>query len=750
MEYGLVALWLAMYLIVGLATLPLAAALFPRFQDAGAAFAIPVGLGTIGIVGYLVGHLAFGWPALLAALVVLLAASAFAGDNELVDEYAYAEVAVVFAVAFGFLVAIRSVTPEIAPLPLAIGEKFLDFGLLRTSLRAEALPPEDMWFAGESLQYYYGGQMLTALLTILTGTAPRFAYNLALAGFYASLVTAAYGLAGAIADSHGAPRRIAAGLGAFFVGIAGNLYTAGQVLVWLLPDSLVASVTGFERGGEILSWNPTEFWFFDTSRIIPGTINEFPLFAWLNGDLHAHMLTTPFTLLVAALCFSYWQTPEPERTRRRLLLASTAPVAGFLAISNTWDFPIAAGVVLLTVAFAPSDPATLLPPRLAERVPPREGLLEEVRRDGLALAGAVAVLLVGGLLVIPFWFGTASTRSLGFLPPRSDLGPLLIVHGGFLLAFVPYLAGRVYGTVTVPRKRLAAAAVIGAVLLVAVWLSGFAAVALFGPLLVAAWYLLRRRADVGFEAVLLLAGIGLVLIVEFAYVIEPQYQGTDLERMNTVFKTYMQVWVLWAPAAGVALARLVDPSNALPSVDTPAWRSAGVAIACAVLLTTGLYAGFAVPAHFGNQPVGSDGPTLDGTAYTYERYPDEAAAIDWLDAREGQPTIVTAAPGGYRWNPDEGQGASAPASLTGVPTVLGWFHERQYRGGEPYEKRLSDVETIYEGSTVEQSSLFERYDVEYVYVGPAERARYDLAIEDHPDLAVAFWEGDVVIYEVQG
>ncbi|MFT4884461.1 MAG: YYY domain-containing protein, partial [Natronomonas sp.] len=331
-----------------------------------------------------------------------------------------------------------------------------------------------------------------------------------------------------------------------------------------------------------------------------------------------------------------------------------------------------------------------------------------------------------------------------------DLGPLLIVHGGFLLAFVPYLAGRAYGTTTLPRERLIGIAAAGVVLLLALWLGGFAVVALFGPLLAAAWFLLRRRADVGFETVLMLAGIGLVLIVEFAYVIEPQYSGTQLERMNTVFKTYMQVWVLWAPAAGVALARLVDPSNALPSLDTPAWRAAGVAIACVALLTTGLYAGFAVPAHFGNQPTGADGPTLDGMAYTYERYPDEARAIDWLNAREGQPTIVTAAPGGYRWNPDDGKGASAPASLTGVPTVLGWFHEEQYRGEEPYQERLTDVETIYEGPHDGQSALLDQYDVEYVYVGPAERARYDLTIESHPNLEVAFREGEVVIYEVEG
>ena len=156
-----------------------------------------------------------------------------------------------------------------------------------------------------------------------------------------------------------------------------------------------------------------------------------------------------------------------------------------------------------------------------------------------------------------------------------------------------------------------------------------------------------------------------------------------------------------------------------------------------------------MPAQLDNDPVGADGPTLDGAAYTYALYPDEAAAIEWLNRQPGRQTIVTAAPGGYRWNPQQGKGASAPASLTGHPTVLGWFHERQYRGSEPYERRLSDVETIYEGSADEQSTLFDRYDVEYVYVGPPERNRYALTVTEHPDLEVAFQRGDVTVYEVR-
>jgi len=154
-------------------------------------------------------------------------------------------------------------------------------------------------------------------------------------------------------------------------------------------------------------------------------------------------------------------------------------------------------------------------------------------------------------------------------------------------------------------------------------------------------------------------------------------------------------------------------------------------------VSTGLYAGFAIPAHLGNEPIGSEGPTLDGEAYLDAAYPEEAAAIAWLDGRDGQPAIVTAAPGGYRWVPEDGEGASAPASLTGVPTVLGWMHEEQYRGTALYEERLDDVATIY-SETDRQAALLDRYGVEYVYVGPAERAAYEPTIEEHPRLTPAY------------
>jgi YYY domain-containing protein len=763
MEFGLVALWLAVFLVLGLLAVPLTAWLLPESDHA--ALSVPLALAVLGVVGHLVGHVAFGWPAVLAGLAVLGGGSYAASSRVDPDWRRVADAAVVFLAAFLLVVLVRALDPAVAPLPLAIGEKFLDFGLLRSLERAPTLPPEDMWFAGESVRYYYGGHMLVALLATLTDTGGRFAYNLGLAGFYATLVTGAYGLAGSVALAHDLPRRITAVLGAFFVGVAGNLETAARVLVWLVPDGAAGWIAGFFwTEAPPVGWTPGEFWYFDASRVLPVdptatdgfmAATEFPLFSWLNGDLHAHMMSQPFMLLVGALLLAYWRCPDGSRRRILLLFGALPPVAGLLGVINVWSFPTAGGLTLLVVLFAPGDPAALLRTvgtgEVGSRFGPRENpALDELRRFGLAVAAATVVVGLGVLWTLPFWGGVipgGPGKSVARWGPWSPIGGLLLVHGAFLAAFVPYVA-RPLGSETGRPWAVWGGGVgvfAGAVLL------GFPALGLVVPLGVGGWWLLRTRTDVGFELVLVLAGLGIVLVVELLTI--------EGERFNVVFKAYAHVWLFWAVAGSVALARLIDGWPAHGDAGRHRFRTAGRALAALLVVSTSLYAGFALPAHVddGSPTANANGPTLDATAYLETRqveavhgvdYGTEAPAIRWLDAREGRPTIVTAAPGGYYWRPAEGDGSSAPASLTGLPTVLGWFHEEQYRGAGPYERRLDHVERIYAGEPGEQRDLLARYDVEYVYVGPAERASYDLTVDELGAVTpAAEWEG-VTVYEV--
>jgi YYY domain-containing protein len=767
MEFGLVALWLVVYLALLLAGLPLAAALFPRFADRGAGVAVPLSAAILWVVAYWVGHVSLTlalWVG-LALLLAAVVATVYVREPD-VDTRIVGETALVFTLAFLFLIAIRAVDPAVHPLG---GEKFLDFGLLQSLLRADALPPEDMWFAGEPVKYYYGGHLLASLLTRLTGTAPRFAYNLALAGFYAMLVTAAYGVAGSIAADRGSPRVLAGAFGAFFVGLASNLRTAGAFLLWILPDGVggvLASVLALDSQG--LANGPQAFSYWHASRIIEGTINEFPFFSWLNGDLHAHMMSTPFLLLVAALSFAYFRTPEGQVRRRRLLvLGAIPPLGGLLAVVNTWSFPSVGGLTLLTVLLAPADPTTLLPARVGRHLRNTGNWsTDELGRFVTAASMGAAVALLGLVWSAPFWLGTATGRSIALFPERSPFGPLVVVHGLFLLVFVPYLLRHALPHVQDGAKATIMLLLVGVI----AWLSKAPAVLLFAPLVGVGWALLRvtGRPDApgpgpsaavatadggapdapgaaetghdaseatspdgdsdrfwerpGFELVLLMAGAGLVLLVELAYVKEEAGPG----RMNTVFKTYMQVWVLWAVAAGAIVSHLVTQHRPSLALSGGRWKPAFGVLAALLVVSTSLYAGFALGNHFTSEGgiARVDDPTLDGTAFVETRHADEAPAIRWLDTNvEEQPNIVSA-PGGYQWNAAEGKGASAPSSLTGIPTVVGWFHEIGYRGQEAYQTRVTDVRTIYAGQPDAQTRLLAEYDVEYIYVGPAERATY--------------------------
>ena len=822
MEYALVARWLVLYAALFALGLPLVARLLPRADGRGAGLAVPAALVTLSVPAYWVGQVTWGPAALAAGVTTLVLGSAVAGLDLAalregrvrlaidVDRGAATDAAAVFLLGFGFVVAIRALDPAVLPVG---GEKFLDFSLLKTLDRATVLPPEDVWFANRPVKYYYGGHLTATLLSWLTATPPRFAYNLALAGFYAALVTAAFELAAAVGVDRGVSRRVAGGFAAFFVGIASNLVTAGRFALLALPGSLdrvaaeyVAARTDYTV--ETILAGAGSFSYWSASRVIPGTINEFPLFAWVNGDLHAHMMGTPTLLLATAVGYAYYRTPASAVDRRRALLFGVLPVlAAWQAVVDTWSFPSVLAVGWLAATFAPADPWTLLPAggRLRSRLPGSgrgAGIVtSEIERVGGALAVAAVGAAAATVLASPFLFGAATgggERSVELLGPelRSGLGPLLLVHGAFLAGLGGYLLSRV--RIARPWVLVGAVTVAAGVGLQV----GIAALAASVPLLLLAWVALRASDAVGYEAVLVVAGAGLITLVELVYVNEQAGPG----RMNTVFKTYMQVWVFLGTATGVAVAGLLadggvagsgadasdraagsaagaaaGPSGTgsgaeaeslepdggdVPGPDAAVsgsgdadadgirWRRvAAVGLVIALVASTGVYGVLTVGAHVDSPSTPS--PTLDATQFVRTDHPEQAAAIAWIDAREGQPTLLEAPgtatyPGGtddrgrvmYSWT------ANPASTLTGVPTVAGWQHEVGYRGRPAYLDRVRDVDAMYTGDAATRAALFRQYGVAYVWVGPGERSRYGSVSFAMPGVERVHRSGDVTVYAV--
>jgi uncharacterized membrane protein len=88
----------------------------------------------------------------------------------------------IFLVAFLFFVNVRSYIPWATfELSLYQAEKWGNYTHLQSAMTTSHMPPKDLWFNLQPLNYYYGGHLLTATIAKATGTPARIAFNLGLA-----------------------------------------------------------------------------------------------------------------------------------------------------------------------------------------------------------------------------------------------------------------------------------------------------------------------------------------------------------------------------------------------------------------------------------------------------------------------------------------------------------------------------------------------------------------------------------------
>jgi YYY domain-containing protein len=610
---------------------------------------------------------------------------------------------------------------------------------------------------------------------------------------------------------------IAGLLAAGFVTILGNLgevRVLANVLVKMGQgqgrDDLAALIAGAAAWLVQGKPFPTALgdWFWIATRVIPDTINEFPFFTFLYADLHAHLMGLAFT--AAALAFAF-HAVLLRGALRWYDLGAAALVLGALRPINTWDYPTylaAVGAALVIGFFAEQRTAQALdwPGRigaylwfgvvvfsqLALLVIPSNAAGVKVTLDaaivGLVLVFAVfygwlrtgaafdprplaravgwPMLALTGLSVLfyfPFLaaYGTAYSSVELWKGGRTTPDGFLIVHGVFLFIAATFLIVENLRRRDIEVWRaLASGAPLAALLVIGLAALKLPAVALVAPLaLLAAWLLLRRDtpSERRFVALLLLAALLLTAVVEVITL-----KG-DIGRMNTVFKFYLQAWVLFGVAGGAGLVLSADQllplrrsrgiqaeaqielsveAGASPAPASapimPAWQSVARQVwwaALGLLLIAGLlYPGFATWAKIKDRYVAGSPAGLNGMNYmlgaTYgengqvlQLAPDHAA-IQWLRENvEGSPVIAEANTGLYRWG-------NRISINTGLPTPIGWdWHTKQQYSlieGGVIDRRLEDVKMLYNTPDANQTlTLLARYDISYVYVGPLERAVYN-------------------------
>ncbi len=786
-----VAWWYAVLALVGLAAFPLVATLLPNLADRGWAVARTAGLLLTSWLAWLAASL--GWADHTPALVWTAAAGmglvslglawrdrsglrAWLAANRRV---VLAEEAVCLAL-FGLFLAIRIGNPDLWH-PYYGGEKPMDFAYLNAVLRTVAFPPYDPWFAGGQLNYYYYGFVFVGALIEMTRIVPWVAYNLAIPTLAALTGLGVFGVA--FSWSRAAHRRPATGiragvLAAVLAVASGNLFqvpyiaeklaeVSGSVFESALPgvQTLVRAAQGWVAvmAGKASLSVQTGWWYWNASRAIPeqgdvAPITEFPFFTFVYADLHAHMMALPITVLALSVALSWIVLSEDDRRGYnwpfelwglgRLLLGALA--IGALWPANTWDFPTYGLVAAGALAAGQWQ-------RLGG--PGRWWLFHVGLRGGLLLGLSLLFFAPYHLAyVTPY----ASFRAWDSV--KTPLQAYIVVHGIFLFAITTWVLARLGGALRDPAERpavlrvLAVAGGLTALVLGALYLWSVGELAgseyppspwtpLFAGVLLTlgVGVLLRPRAGAPerFAAWIYVLGILLTLFVEYVVL------DGDIGRMNTVFKFYIQIWVLWSVLAAVAVAWL-EPWRRWSARTPAAMVARAWSVVFAGLVACGLvYTVTAArakiedrfPAAYGMDPAEREGyearnfrPALSGMAYLdYALYDDDGHllrlsydrdAIRWLqDNVEGTPTILEGfRVKGYRWG-------SRYSIYTGLPTVIGWdWHQKQQRnaiGHYVVDERTADVATIYDTpDAATAAALLDQYHVAYVIVGEMERAFY--------------------------
>lgn len=796
--------WLLSIEAIGLVAFPLTYVLFRSFRDRGWGFSKPLGLLLGSYVVWLLSNAHVlpnvGWAYWLVLALAAVPSGIYVWKRReefrrlLREEWralAVAELAFLFF--FVAWIAYRAHDPAISGT-----EKPMDFLFLNASVRAVHAPPQDPWLSGYAVAYYYFGYWMMGALSQMAAVPTYISYNLSLALIAGMSACGMFSLVYSLIRSDGG--RKAAAIGGAIVSIVlllvvGNLigfwevaslYNIGseRFFHWLAISGLHA-----HQAGDF--WHPTGFWWWwRASRVINHfnaagqgldyTIEEFPFFSLLLGDLHPHLMSIPFVLLVVGLIRSVFVSPLRwgiswirSRPIHALVLALVIGGVGFV---NTWDIAMSTllfGVVVALKVYQERD----------------SGLVRAALR-----AAPAAIIIVGFALIAyaPFYFGTFSSQvpagaPINAVPYSTRYVQFLTVWGLMLLVIAPFFFTSVAGVglditkavfgrtnLVVPmqasERGFAREPVVVALLaLILPFILWAAVYMVFNPNAyateIAHRYLklipLGLATFLGFVACASRARRGdwdaklfvLILISLSLYLL----YGTELlyvrdlfgDRMNTVFKTYYEVWMLLAAAGGFAIHYWL--------ARRASWTRLGQAVSrtvlaiVAVLFVGALYYPFA--ASFSKANGFTSKPTLDGLAFVSEQDPQERAAINWLDAHAGPNDVVLEAVGSSY--SDYGRISSS----TGVPTVIGWVeHEHQWRGTTaPFDGRAQDVATIYTTTDVSLArSLLKKYGVTYVYVGSRERSKYGTAgLGKFQELGTRVFpadgkSGDVVIYRVRG
>jgi YYY domain-containing protein len=719
--------WFLLLELLGFAAFALFLPLFVRLPDAGLGVSKILGLGVLAAALFLT----VSWTplrldrwlvvALATAFLVAGLASARRRRTQLHALWVQRRgvlvtVEIIGIVCLLFALSIRWRNPDLWH-PARSGEKPFELAYLTAVLRSRTIPVYDPWFSGGALNYYYGGFLLLAAPARLLRTAPGLVLNIGVAVFVWCSSGAAFTLGAALVS--GARERWRARSWSMRGAVVGG----SLATFFLLAVPNLAVVPAAARTATDGANSPIDWWAL--SRVIPGSvaITEFPAWSVLFSDLHPHVMGIAVLVGFGVICLALLDALLDCRSAHGFVLAGMAGAGvALVRMTNTWDFPLAAGVLGVVMVAA-----------LMQRVPLRR------------LLAPAAIALVVAFVAFGPYTARGEVFDSGFEAAtlRTNPGAWFVQFGLFAAVTAAVIAATIGMALdrsrpVVWRITRAQVGVMAATVVALAYLAARPAFSVFALTVALAlgsawvgWRRMRRHGPSLQRAVpmaVLAAGWAVQAGVEYLTVLN------DGGRMNTVFKFWFQSWILLALGCGAVAAESVVAvaSRRRKLARTP--RTPAVLAALAIPLAATFW-WTTMPVRLSDR-ISDSSRFLDGEAFLrpefsvgegVERYVplDDLALITWLRAQvPGLPTVAEAPGIDYRWS-------GRISWSTGLPTPIGWaYHQTQQR--RPYgpfiDRRVEDLGTLYRTTDQQEiARVLATYDVAYVVFGTQERLLADEA-----------------------
>lgn len=599
-----------------------------------------------------------------------------------------------FLISFLLLVLLRTYTPNIEGT-----EKPLEFVVFNSILRADYMPPEDVWVSGHLLNYYYLGQFIFSCIIKLTFINPSVAFNLIAPTVLSLVLIATFGFIYELTKSTWWGL-----LATFMTGLMGNLEP-----IWQIAQN---------------GWVAGRFRWWEAGHIIPHSFPEFPYWSYLHADVHAHLLVHPFTILFLFLILTFIRsghfliTIEDFKNGKKLALNTLyCLLLGSFMIINSWNYPsaIALTFAALYIHSFKNLPKTSLIKNIIRVFPP----------------GLFYILYSYGLYLAFYAFYSSPVNGLGFVNPahRTTTLQFILLLGVFLIPICIFI---IYNLITglILNKNIKIKNRIYLTVALIILLAGsfflyksFVITISFAIWLYLLSVLLLRKSsteEMTIYSIMFLA-FSLILTCEFIFVND--LFSSDYERQNTVAKSYIQILLL-LPIATAYIMSMISSQKYLKNKTRSIYivSMSLLIILASIFLWVGTYIKnnkFERVYEEQNWHI----PTLNGSKYLATKYDGEYDAIMWLRKHNKGKNVVLEMEG----RPYSHYGRVA--SHSGMPSLVNWVSSLGVlRGGNFYHisnPRQDAISEIYKTKNKKEIiPLLHKFGITYIYIGPLERMNY--------------------------